>query len=350
MSGTPIQVENATRLPRGRTPFHKTSHAHQNSLRELWSLFDFVFPGRLGTLTAFDSEFATPIRLGGYANARPMQVVTDMRAQHISQTPTPCPLSCLLNIHATRANNRSGSRMSVQSCCATSSVHTCSGVKRGTSRASLRCPVRPSTSYSAGLPRRSGQCINMHSIAQRCVRQSGSRAVRIILCGVCRWQQYSRAVRKRSEQSQRCARYATIRILCAMTSQVAAWTSTRTSATDDDNGARPHSCDFGAVRRAGKLLVLEQILPTWHKEGHRVLLFSQVLAFTLQRGDGATLSRSRATPMSCCAQTRRMLNIIEGLVGSMAGDMDVLTAQLLLRAVKRLSILSMMSRAICLLC
>ena len=101
------------------------------------------------------------------------------------------------------------------------------------------------------------------------------------------------------------------------------------NATDDDDGAQPHSCDFGAVRRAGKLLVLEQILPTWHKEGHRVLLFSQVLAFTLQRGDGATLSRSRATPMSCCAQTRRMLNIIEGLVrqhGWRYGRLDGSTA------------------------
>lgn len=42
----------------------------QNNLRELWSLFDFVFPGRLGTLPAFEAEFANPMRVGGYANAR----------------------------------------------------------------------------------------------------------------------------------------------------------------------------------------------------------------------------------------------------------------------------------------
>lgn len=46
----------------------------QNDLRELWSLFDFVFPGRLGTLPAFEAEFADPIRRGGYSNASPMQV------------------------------------------------------------------------------------------------------------------------------------------------------------------------------------------------------------------------------------------------------------------------------------
>ena len=41
----------------------------QNSLVELWSLFDFVYPGRLGSLPVFELEFATPIRLGGYARA-----------------------------------------------------------------------------------------------------------------------------------------------------------------------------------------------------------------------------------------------------------------------------------------
>lgn len=46
----------------------------QNDLRELWSIFDFVFPGRLGTLPVFEVEFADPIKRGGYANATPMQV------------------------------------------------------------------------------------------------------------------------------------------------------------------------------------------------------------------------------------------------------------------------------------
>ncbi|GAX09892.1 DNA excision repair protein ERCC-6 [Fistulifera solaris] len=46
----------------------------QNDLRELWSLFDFVYPGRLGTLPAFETEFGDPIKRGGYSNASPMQV------------------------------------------------------------------------------------------------------------------------------------------------------------------------------------------------------------------------------------------------------------------------------------
>jgi DNA excision repair protein ERCC-6 len=37
-------------------------------------LFDFVFPGRLGTLPAFEEEFAAPIKRGGYSNASTVQV------------------------------------------------------------------------------------------------------------------------------------------------------------------------------------------------------------------------------------------------------------------------------------
>jgi SNF2 family DNA or RNA helicase len=46
----------------------------QNNLRELWTLFDFVYPGRLGTQTVFMDEFATPIGVGAYANASLAQV------------------------------------------------------------------------------------------------------------------------------------------------------------------------------------------------------------------------------------------------------------------------------------
>ena len=45
----------------------------QNRLPELWSLFDFVFPGKLGTLPVFQTQFAVPIGIGGYANASSIQ-------------------------------------------------------------------------------------------------------------------------------------------------------------------------------------------------------------------------------------------------------------------------------------
>lgn len=51
----------------------------QNNLVELWSLFDFVFPMRLGTLVNFRSQFEIPIRQGGYANASNLQVQTALK-------------------------------------------------------------------------------------------------------------------------------------------------------------------------------------------------------------------------------------------------------------------------------
>ncbi len=56
----------------------------QNRLMELWSLFDFVFPGKLGTLPVFQTQFALPIQIGGYANASSVQVCSPFHARFSS--------------------------------------------------------------------------------------------------------------------------------------------------------------------------------------------------------------------------------------------------------------------------
>ena len=62
----------------------------QNNLMELWSLFDFVFPMRLGTLVNFRQQFEFPIRQGGYANASNLQVQTAMKcAETLKDTISP---------------------------------------------------------------------------------------------------------------------------------------------------------------------------------------------------------------------------------------------------------------------
>jgi DNA excision repair protein ERCC-6 len=62
----------------------------QNNLTELWSLFDFVFPMRLGTLVSFKNQFETPIKQGGYANASNLQVETAMKcAETLKDTISP---------------------------------------------------------------------------------------------------------------------------------------------------------------------------------------------------------------------------------------------------------------------
>jgi DNA excision repair protein ERCC-6 len=63
------ELRTAHRLILSGTPM-------QNNLTELWSLFDFVFPMRLGTLVSFRNQFEFPIRQGGYANASNLQVQT----------------------------------------------------------------------------------------------------------------------------------------------------------------------------------------------------------------------------------------------------------------------------------
>lgn len=53
-----------------------TGSPMQNSLQELWSLFDFMRPGLLGTHVVFMDHFAQPITQGGYANATELQEAT----------------------------------------------------------------------------------------------------------------------------------------------------------------------------------------------------------------------------------------------------------------------------------
>lgn len=57
----------------------------QNNLKELWSLFDFVFPGKLGTLPVFMEQFSVPITMGGYSNASPVQVLKHTYTNQIAQ-------------------------------------------------------------------------------------------------------------------------------------------------------------------------------------------------------------------------------------------------------------------------
>lgn len=56
-----------------------TGSPMQNSLKELWSLFDFILPGKLGTLPAFMEHCAGPITRGGYTNATYLQEATALQ-------------------------------------------------------------------------------------------------------------------------------------------------------------------------------------------------------------------------------------------------------------------------------
>ena len=77
------ELRTANRIILSGTPM-------QNNLVELWSLFDFVFPMRLGTLVNFRQQFEFPIRQGGYANASNLQVQTASKcAEMLKDTISP---------------------------------------------------------------------------------------------------------------------------------------------------------------------------------------------------------------------------------------------------------------------
>ena len=62
----------------------------QNNLTELWSLFDFVFPGKLGTLPMFQQYWVTPISLGSYSSASKIAVNVAYRcASTLKETISP---------------------------------------------------------------------------------------------------------------------------------------------------------------------------------------------------------------------------------------------------------------------
>ncbi|TPX13104.1 uncharacterized protein E0L32_006530 [Thyridium curvatum] len=70
------ELRTANRIILSGTPM-------QNNLTELWSLFDFIYPMRLGTLVNFRNQFELPIKQGGYANATNLQIMT---AQKCAET------------------------------------------------------------------------------------------------------------------------------------------------------------------------------------------------------------------------------------------------------------------------
>ncbi|KAB8338745.1 hypothetical protein FH972_021690 [Carpinus fangiana] len=77
------ELKTANRVILSGTPM-------QNNLGELWSLFDFVFPMRLGTLVNFRMQFEIPIKQGGYANASNLQVETALKcAETLKDTISP---------------------------------------------------------------------------------------------------------------------------------------------------------------------------------------------------------------------------------------------------------------------
>uniref|UniRef100_UPI0037E91CE4 DNA excision repair protein ERCC-6 n=1 Tax=Semicossyphus pulcher TaxID=241346 RepID=UPI0037E91CE4 len=199
-----------------RTPhrFILSGSPMQNNLKELWSLFDFVFPGKLGSLPVFMEQFSVPITMGGYSNASPVQVQTAFK---------------------------------------------CASVLRDTINPYLLRRMKADVKANLSLPDKNEQVLFCRLTEdQRQVYQSflDSKEVYQILNGD--MQVFSGLIAMRKICNHPDLFSGGPRILRGI-----------------PEGQLTEEEHFGFWKRSGKLMVVESLLRLWFKQGHRVLLFTQ---------------------------------------------------------------------------
>ncbi|KAJ2363961.1 DNA repair protein rhp26, partial [Coemansia sp. RSA 2610] len=239
----------------------------QNSLTELWSLFDFVQPGRLGTLPVFTNQFAVPITVGGYAGASALQVRAAVR---------------------------------------------CAGVLRDLIEPYMLRRLKADVARE--LPQKSEQVLfcRLTDMQRRAYEAFLTSAeMRRILDGRLQMLFGVDVVRKICDHpdllllSKMAGAEATHR-----TAAAAAQTRGSDSDSNSDSDAAGLCTDdpaYGDWRKSGKLTIVRALLQLWHPQGHKVLLFSQTrqmldilerlvraLSLPYRRMDGATPVQRRA--------------------------------------------------------
>ncbi|XP_062286135.1 DNA excision repair protein ERCC-6 [Scomber scombrus] len=199
-----------------RTPhrFILSGSPMQNNLKELWSLFDFVFPGKLGTLPVFMEQFSVPITMGGYSNASPVQVQTAFK---------------------------------------------CACVLRDTINPYLLRRMKADVKANLSLPDKNEQVLFCRlTEEQREVYQGflDSKEVYQILNGD--MQVFSGLI--------------ALRKICNHPDLFSGGPRMLKGIPEAQLTEEEH---FGYWKRSGKLMVVESLLRLWFKQGHRVLLFTQ---------------------------------------------------------------------------
>lgn len=229
----------------------------QNHLKELWSLFDFVYPGKLGTLPVFHEQFVVPITIGGYSTASKSQVHT---------------------------------------------AYKCSVVLRDlVSPYLLR---RMKKDVAKQLPEKNEEILFVRLTPEQREKYKQflkSRFVRQVLNGKLNLLYAITALRKICNHCDIALYNNDHDKAIADRTQLKSRQLTTLHYDVDENVE-----DYGNFRRSGKMIVLDRILSTWHKAGSRVLVFSQTTTmldilerfvkereYTYQRMDGMTAVGSR---------------------------------------------------------
>ncbi|KAK1133785.1 hypothetical protein K0M31_011575 [Melipona bicolor] len=240
-----------------------TGSPMQNSLKELWSLFDFILPGKLGTLPAFLEHCATPITRGGYTNASPLQEAIALQvATMLRDAITPYMLR--------RTKNDVQHHLSLPK--KNEQILFCSLTEE---QKKLYKEYLRSADVSFILHEKN------HS-------ESGRYRARLLIA--------LSALRKICNHPD----------LFLYTSPVD---------SDEDIDVSNEALEkFGYWKRSGKMIVVRSLLKIWKKQGHRVLLFTQgrqmmhVLESLVQSEEYSYLRMDGITSMSQRQETIRLFN------------------------------------------
>ncbi|XP_029141334.1 DNA excision repair protein ERCC-6 [Protobothrops mucrosquamatus] len=186
----------------------------QNHLKELWSLFDFVFPGKLGTLPVFLEQFSVPITMGGYSNASPVQVKT---------------------------------------------AYKCACILRDTINPYLLRRMKADVQMTLSLPDKNEQVLFCRLTAEQQELYKtfiDSKEVYQIL----------------NREMQIFPGLIALRKICNHPDIFSGGPKILKGTPEEDLSEEDR---FGFWKRSGKLIVVESLLKIWHRQGHRLLLFTQ---------------------------------------------------------------------------
>ncbi|XP_076626769.1 uncharacterized protein LOC143344522 [Colletes latitarsis] len=240
-----------------------TGSPMQNSLKELWSLFDFILPGKLGTLPAFLEHCAIPITRGGYANATPLQEATALQvATMLRNAITPYMLR--------RTKNDVQHHVSLPE--KNEQVLFCS-------------LTNEQKQIYKNYLRSEDVSFVLH---EKISMESGRHRARLLIA--------LSALRKICNHPD----------LFLYTSQMD---------SEEEIDATEESLEkFGYWKRSGKMVVVRSLLKIWKKQGHRVLVFTQgrqmmhILESLVQNEEYTYLRLDGTTPMTQRQETISLFN------------------------------------------
>uniref|UniRef100_A0A0C9RXG4 DNA repair and recombination protein RAD54-like n=1 Tax=Fopius arisanus TaxID=64838 RepID=A0A0C9RXG4_9HYME len=249
-----------------------TGSPMQNSLKELWSLFDFILPGKLGTLDAFIEHCATPITRGGYANASTLQEATALQvATMLKEAITPYMLR-----------------------------RTKTDVQHH-----LTLPEKNEQVLFCSLTEEQTDLYKNYLISEN---------VKTIL--------HDKTTTDGRGRARMLVAVTALRKICNHP-DLFTYTADSPSHTihgDDDDDEEEEEIDenvleeFGHWRKSGKMTVVRSLLKIWKKQGHRALIFTQgrqmmaVLEGLLQKEDYKYLRLDGTTPMTERQKSIKLFN------------------------------------------